>query len=46
MSYREERTLSLATRPNLVYLTDMLPADSDEDEDHCYSRLRANTLAN
>ena len=43
---REERTLSLATRPNLVYLTDMLPADSDEDDDNCYSRLRANTLAN
>lgn len=47
-SLREERTLSLATRPNLIYLTDMLPEDSDEeeDDDHYYSRLRSQTLVN
>lgn len=43
---REERTLSLLTRPNLIYLNDMLPEDSDDDEEdeHCYSRLRSQTL--
>lgn len=47
-SLREERTLSLVTRPNLIYLENMLPEQSDEDEDEefCYSRMRAQTLVN
>ena len=40
---REERVLSQNIKPNLVFLTDMLPENSDEEEDHYYVRLRANT---
>lgn len=40
--HREERVFSLLTKPNLVFLTDMLPSNSDEEES-CYSRLRAKT---
>ena len=41
---REERILSSAVRPKLIFLGDMLPENSDEEEEHCYSRLRANTM--
>merc|ERR1711976_128072 len=45
---RGERTFSLATRPNNIYLKDMLPEDSGEKDnsENFYSRLRAQTLAN
>ena len=41
---REEWILSSAVRPKLIFLGDMLPENSDEEEEHCYSRLRANTM--
>lgn len=43
---REERVVSMIPRPTFLHLKDMLPADSDEEEESCYQRMRANTLAN
>ena len=43
---REERVVSMLPKPTFLHLKDMLPADSDEDEESCYQRMRANTLAN
>ena len=40
---REERVFSLLTKPNLVFLTDMLP-ETEENEEGCYSRMRAKTI--
>ena len=42
---RAERVVSALARPALVKLADMLPADSDEEEESCYNRMRANTRA-
>ena len=41
---REERVLSMAIKPKLIFLGDMLPENSEEEEEHCYARLRANTM--
>ena len=43
---REERVVSMLPRPQLLHLKDMLPADSDDEDESYYQRMRANTLAN
>ncbi len=42
---REERVVSMLPRPTCLHLKNMLPEDSDEEEESIYQRLRANTLA-
>lgn len=34
----------MAIKPKLIFLGDMLPENSEEEEEHCYARLRANTM--
>ena len=46
MKNREERVVSMLPRPTFLHLKDMLPADSDDEDESCYNRMRANTLAN
>lgn len=44
MKNREERVVSMLPKPTFLHLKDMLPADSDDEEESYYQRLRANTL--
>ena len=41
---REERVVSMLPKPNFLHLKDMLPEESDEEEESCYRRIRSNTL--
>lgn len=41
---REERVISEIPRPNFLHLKDMLPEESDEEDESCYKRIRSNTI--
>ena len=41
---REERVVGMLPKPNFLHLKDMLPEESDEDEESCYRRIRSNTM--